>query len=337
MPPSLEQRCRNLLQELGMLSDKATVSVDPLTGGVASDIARVSIDGQVYCIKFALPKLRVAADWFAPVERNLAEYRWLQTVAKIEPQSSLKLYGHSLAENGFAMEYLDGADTYLLKPALFEGKGKPEEAKAIGLLLGQIHATSAQPDFDPSPFQNRDDFFAIRIEPYLVHTALAHPGLGNALHSMADQLYAMASVLVHGDVSPKNIMFRAGHPYILDAECATMGDGCFDLAFCMNHFILKSIYRPSCQDAYLGLCSALWEAYVPWITFEDPAALEARVCRLLPMLMLARVDGKSPVEYLDPVEQDLVRQLSIPLIETPATELAGLLSRLKPIMAEEDT
>ena len=88
MAETLKKRCRSLLTDLGLMSGDDTLTVEPLAGGVASDIARVSVNGASYCVKFALPKLRVKADWFAPVERNLAEYRWLQTVAEITPDAA---------------------------------------------------------------------------------------------------------------------------------------------------------------------------------------------------------------------------------------------------------
>ncbi|MCE2517487.1 MAG: aminoglycoside phosphotransferase family protein [Alphaproteobacteria bacterium] len=325
---TLETRCHDLLTHLGRLPSGAVVTVTPLSGGVASDIAIVQVNDDKYCVKFALPKLRVKADWFAPVERNLAEYRWLECVAAIAPQSSVTLLGHSGEAHGFAMEFLDGANTYLFKTALLNGEGKAEEAAAIGTLLGQIHAASTAPDFDTSPFRNHDDFYAIRIEPYLIHTSHAHEDLRSRLLAMADELHQSSAVLIHGDVSPKNIMFRDGRPYILDAECATMGDPSFDLGFCMNHFILKAVHVASCRSRYLSLCRDFWQAYTPHVTWEDLDVLEQRLCRLLPMLMLARVDGKSPVEYFNTEDQALVRGLAIPLIETPPSNLDELLFRL---------
>ena len=328
MAISLEHRCRTLLTDLKLMPPDAEVTVTPLTGGVASDIASVQVNSTKYCVKFALPKLRVKADWFAPVERNLAEYRWLETVATIAPQSSVTLMGHSPKANGFVMEYLDEVGSYLFKTALFEGRGTLADAEAIGGLLGKIHAATAGPDFDASPFQNHDDFHAIRIEPYLVHTAHAHAALRPLLLAMAEQLYQSSTVLIHGDVSPKNIIFSGGQPYILDAECATMGDAAFDLGFCLNHFILKALHVPSAWPGYLELCRAFWQAYSPHVTWEPRAELEARLCCLLPMLMLARVDGKSPVEYFDAEAQAVVRRLAIPLIETPPPDLDHLLRRM---------
>ena len=117
MAETLKKRCRSLLTDLGLMSGDDTLTVEPLAGGVASDIARVSVKGASYCVKFALPKLRVEADWFAPVERNLAEYRWLQTVAEIAPDAAVRLHGHSAGEQGFVMEYLSSPDSYLFKTA----------------------------------------------------------------------------------------------------------------------------------------------------------------------------------------------------------------------------
>ena len=95
--------------ELGLAGPQDEVEAEPLTGGVASDIARVRIGEQSYCVKFALSKLKVEADWFAPVHRNAAEYAWLEIASKIAPESAVKLFGRSDTEHGFAMEFLEGA------------------------------------------------------------------------------------------------------------------------------------------------------------------------------------------------------------------------------------
>ncbi len=73
----LKARCHALLVELNLIAAKTEIAIEALTGGVASDIALVSVDQRQWCVKFALPKLKVAADWFAPVERNAAEYACL--------------------------------------------------------------------------------------------------------------------------------------------------------------------------------------------------------------------------------------------------------------------
>lgn len=328
MPPSLSQRCTDLIRELGLGRPEDVGEIIALTGGVASDIAVVTVGNRRYCAKFALPKLKVAADWRAPVERNAAEYAWLKVASDLVPESAVRLYGRSETAHGFAMEYVTGAEVYLWKTALLNGAAPRGEAASVGDMIGRIHAASAQPGFDRSRFQNRDDFRALRIEPYLTYTAGIRPELGAHLTHLADMLYAGDATLIHGDVSPKNILFRDGGPVILDAECATMGDPSFDPAFCLNHLALKAVHLPQSRAALLAEIGAFWQAYTVHVNWEDVAALEVRVAALLPALMLARIDGKSPVEYLDETRREQVRQLAVPLIASPPTTLPALVSAL---------
>ncbi|GAA6208667.1 aminoglycoside phosphotransferase family protein [Cognatishimia sp. WU-CL00825] len=333
--PDLRDRCVSIMEELGITRDTAIDDVIPLTGGVASDIARVEAGGRSYAIKFALPKLRVAADWHAPVHRNAAEYAWLKVVAELQPDSALALYGRSEKQHGFVMEFLTGDDVYLWKAALLNALPKRGEPEAVGALLGQVHAASSGPNFDAAPFHNQDDFYALRIEPYLVHTKTIHPGLSLILDEMADMLYQSNQVLVHGDVSPKNILFRAKGPVLLDAECATMGDASFDPSFCLNHLFLKAIHLPKSCNQLLKSVAEFWTAYQEHVNWEPATNLEARVCKLLPALMLGRVDGKSPVEYLNDPQRAFVRIAATHLLSTPATSVPEFVERLKQIMKEQ--
>lgn len=328
MSAELNQRCRELVAELGLAAAESVRAVVPLSGGVSSDIARVELAGRSVCVKFALPKLKVAADWEAPVHRNRAEYAWLEVAAALAPESAVRLYGRSEALHGFAMEYLSGEDVYLWKATLLAGQDNRGEAQRVGELLGRIHAASAAADFDATPFQNRDDFHALRIEPYLVYTAGQYPELAAVLNVLADELYRADRVLVHGDVSPKNILFRGTTPIILDAECATLGDAGFDVAFCLNHLVLKAVHLPKSRRELLGSVIQFWQAYQAHINWEDAAQLEARICQLLPALMLARIDGKSPVEYLDAAAQQRVRALALPLIQQSPSTLRDFISHI---------
>lgn len=326
---SFEERCARLLADLGIAGVGDIRSVRVLTGGVASDIGVVDLGTRKLCVKFALPKLKVAADWRAPVSRNAAEYAWLAFAGHVVPDAVPALYGHSVREQGFAMEYLEGGDLYLWKTAMLAGEAPAGEAERVADALGRIHAASTGEGFDPAPFRNADDFEAIRIEPYLRATARAHPALADRIAPVADGLYAARRVLVHGDVSPKNILMRDGRPVLLDAECATMGDPAFDVAFCLNHLLLKALHLPAMRRALLGEVGAFWRTYARHVGWEAPEAVEARTTVLLPILFLARVDGKSPVEYLDAAEQDRVRQLAIPFIEAPAPDLARLVETIE--------
>lgn len=324
----LETRCRQLVAELGLGSADDVQEVEALTGGVASDIARVRVRDRNICLKFALPKLKVAADWRAPVHRNSADYAWLAAAHTVSPDNAVALLGHSQALHGFAMAYLEGDGIYLWKDALLAEAPDRGEAAAVGEFLGRLHAASARPDFDNSAFHNRDDFRALRIEPYLTYTAQKQPDVAPLLEKLAASLYEADTVLVHGDVSPKNIFLRDGAPVLLDAECATLGDASFDPAFCLNHLVLKSVHLPNARSRYLGNAVQLWEAYAAQVDWEDVTLLEQRVCALLPALMLARVSGKSPVEYLTPQAQSQVSHRAIALLLHPEITLAALLNRV---------
>ncbi len=158
--------------------------------------------------------------------------------------------------------------------------------------------------------------------------------MADILSAMADALYENANVLVHGDVSPKNILIRNGAPILLDAECATMGDASFDPAFCLNHLILKAIHVSTLRTDLLAAVGAFWDAYAAHISWEDAAALEERVTHLMPALMLARVDGKSPVEYLDEVERKIIRNLAVSVLKNPISQISELVEIVKTELKE---
>jgi aminoglycoside phosphotransferase (APT) family kinase protein len=316
-----------LISELGLGSAEDVVSVTPLTGGVSSDIALVDMGTRKICVKFALKQLKVAEEWYAKVERNRAEYRWLTFAASIVPEATPTLLGASDTANGFAMEFVEGDDVYLWKTELLRGQNDRGEAARVGQVLGKIQAASSSEEV-LAGFQNQEDFYALRLEPYLVFTATRHPAVSDKITGLVDMLNQHQLVLVHGDVSPKNIIFRGGGPIFLDAECATIGDPSFDLSFCLNHLILKAVHIENNRSSLLASVLQFWTAYAPHVTWESAGELEKRVCRLLPAMLLARVDGKSPVEYLDADEQATVRSVSLALIRDPADSLAVFVERI---------
>ena len=325
---TLEERCKDLIIELGLGAAQDVRSVTPLTGGVSSDIAQVNVGGRKVCVKFALPQLRVEEEWHAKVERNLAEYLWLEFVSTISPRSTPRLLGKDEKAHGFAMEFIDGKDTYLWKKALLDGQPDKGEAIKVGGTLGKIHHCSTTTLDLKRQFQNQSEFYALRIEPYLIHTARRRTEVAEELAALVKSLGAHELTLVHGDVSPKNIMIRKHEPVFLDAECATVGDPSFDVSFCLNHLVLKAVHLPPSRQSLLRSVNDFWSAYAGCVSWEPASILEERVCKLLPALMLARVDGKSPVEYLSENSRSLVRSLSIELLADPSDSLMNLTARV---------
>ena len=137
-------------------------------------------------------------------------------------------------------------------------------------------------------------------------------------------------MLIHGDVSPKNIFFGPEGPVILDAECAWYGDPAFDISFCLNHLLLKSAYLPQFFDAYMDCFKALSHQYFSEVTWESVDEIEYRTATLLPALLLARIDGKSPVEYLTQKPQrKSVRKVAKLLLQRPVSRLSHFLQTWK--------
>ena len=329
MTETIRDRAIALVEALGLGRAAEVTEVLPLTGGVASDIARVSVAGRMVAVKFALGRLRVAEEWLAPTHRSRAEYAWLGVAGQVAPGAVPGLFGYDTALSGFAMEYLGGEGVVQWKAALLAGGEAGPVAGAVADVLGRIHAAGAHPGFDAGPFRNTADFHALRVEPYLLFTATRHPGVAARLRALAEALDRAETTLVHGDVSPKNILVRAGQPVLLDAECATMGDPAFDVAFCLNHLMLKSVHLPQSRAELRRAALAFWRAYAARVDWEPASAVEARVAALLPALMLARVDGKSPVEYLTAEGQAEVRAQALALLARPADDLAALVARME--------
>jgi len=157
-------------------------------------------------------------------------------------------------------------------------------------------------------------------------TAQKFPKLSTQIHALADELAQSKVALVHGDVSPKNILLRNRTPIFLDAECATMGDPAFDVAFCLNHLLLKSFHLPGSRTNLRDAVQQFWQAYQPHICWEEDDRLQARVAALLPALLLARVEGKSPVEYLSDTDQDKVRIVACACLSSPVDSISALLA-----------
>ena len=290
-------------------------SMHALPGGVSSDIWRVDLPRGPVCVKRALPRLRVAQLWEAPVERNRYERLWLQAAAEAAPGCVPTVLSWDDAQGLFAMEYLAHP---VWKERLRRGDADPAFAAKVGAALARIHASTAGRDDVAKRFPTDAIFHAIRLEPYLVATGEKHPDLKAKMEGLAKRTAATRLALVHGDVSPKNILVGPQGPVFLDAECAWYGDPAFDLAFCLNHLVLKSFWVPN--PALEQCFESLKRHYLAGVTWE--AHIEERVATLLPGLLLARVDGKSPVEYLDEAQRGAVRALARKMLESEEKKLA---------------
>jgi len=223
------------------------------------------------------------------------------------------------------MAWLDPETHRLWKADLAAGLADPAVAHAVGDRLGRIHAATAATPALAARFPTDAIFHAIRLEPYLEAAARAHPEAADALSGLVARTAATKLCLVHGDVSPKNVQVGPAGPLFLDAECAWWGDPAFDLAFCLNHLLLKCLWVPGTASGFLRCFETMTAAYLARVDWETQDGLERRVSSLLPGLFLARVDGKSPVEYLvEERQKDLVRGAALRWLRTPPETLAAL-------------
>lgn len=300
------------LRTVGLVGE-GDVALAPLTGGVSCDVWKVETPSGPIVVKRPLPQLRVAAEWHAPVERGTSEVRWLRRARGVDPRIAPEVLAE-LPGHAFAMRFLPGCPVW--KDELMAGRVDADFAAKVGTGIAAVHAVTAHDDGDRADFPNDEMFRALRVDPFLLYVAQHDAELAPTLTTLADDLMSRKIALVHGDVSPKNILVSADGPVFLDAECAVYGDPAFDLAFCTTHLLLKAVWS---GDARLNeAAAALVAAYRASIDWEDAEALLLRAGKLTAALLLARVEGKSPAPYLtDPEHKRIVRDQARTLILAP--------------------
>jgi aminoglycoside phosphotransferase (APT) family kinase protein len=286
------------LRRLGIVPDGVSPPLTRLPGGVSSDVYRLDLPTGPVCVKKVLAKLNVTADWRAPVERVHSEAAWFRFADQIMPGHVPTVSAEDRDSHLFVMNYFDPATHPCWKNLLRDGIVDPAIAANVGEIIARIHRASAGSNIVQDQFATQDFFMALRIDPYLLTAANAHADRAARIRGIARELGRARIALMHGDLSPKNILVGPGGPVILDAETACYGDPAFDLAFCLNHLLLKCIWKPAHTKDYCASFAALRDAYLGGVDWEDPQKLERRASALLAALLLARIDGKSPVEYL---------------------------------------
>jgi aminoglycoside phosphotransferase (APT) family kinase protein len=284
----------------------ADARLSPLGGGVSSEIYLVHDGDDRFVVKRALARLKVEVEWYADVARNRTEQQCLACVATILPGAVPAIRFADPDAGYFAMEYL-GGDWANWKQLLLNGICDPAHARMAGRVLGEIHRqTEDRPELREK-FDTSVNFHQLRTAPYLLTTGERHPALRDAFIREAQRLMETRECLVHGDFSPKNILIKDQRLILLDCEVAWYGDPSFDVAFLLNHFFLKGLYHAPRRPGLEAMIPAFWQSYCA----RRPASraiMERRVVQLLPLLMLARVDGKSPVEYLAAGRKEWVRR-----------------------------
>jgi aminoglycoside phosphotransferase (APT) family kinase protein len=318
------------LVELGLIAAGERPRFSFMTGGVSCDVAKVeTADGRVLVIKKALSQLRVPTEWLASADRSAFEVQWLKLVrARVSADLVPEVVAELPERHIFVMAYLHIETHPVWKAELLEGRVDPDFAAKLGQSLVQIHAATANDPALAQQFATDDLFMALRIDPFLLHVARHQADVAPALRALALDLQSRKTALVHGDVSPKNILIGPKGPVILDAECAVYGDPAFDLSFCLAHLLIKSVFIRDKGELLIDCVRSLAGTYLAGVGWEDPQALSARTAKLVAALLLARLDGKSTAPYLiDEADKALIRQQAKTFLQGPALDLAQLINR----------
>jgi aminoglycoside phosphotransferase (APT) family kinase protein len=210
------------------------------------------------------------------------------------------------------------------KERLMRGEIDLSTARASGRLLGELHRRSATAPGLAADFADTRPFDELRIRPYFARVAERNPALAPAIARVVDELQGSASALVHGDYSPKNLLVDADEIVILDCEVAHWGDPRFDVAFCTTHLLLKAFRREA--PSMLLLCAAL--AFLCEYRKSGLDVLDIRLAQQLGCLLLARLEGDSPVDYLEEVNADVVKALATDLLIDPPASIETCLREL---------
>jgi aminoglycoside phosphotransferase (APT) family kinase protein len=301
-----------------------------LSGGVSSRVVLVEreVAGEAWVLKQALPKLRVAVDWFSSPERVHREalaLRWLPELTP--PGSTPALVWEDRAYDLLAMTAVPQPHVNW-KHALLRGEGL-EHAAAFGGLLGRIHRCAWERRAElASVFAERSFFETLRVEPYYLYAAGRVPDAEPFLRALAGETRREVHTLVHGDYSPKNVLVREGRLVLLDHEVAHFGDPAFDVGFSTTHLLAKANHLQAMTAAFTRAAAESWGAYVEQVAEADFAAeLEARAARHTLACLLARVDGRSPLEYLDEPARQRQRAAALALMHDAPRTMPELIDR----------
>lgn len=327
------------LRASGRIGPQEQPRLQRLPGGVSSRAMLVEREAPAgsWVLKQALPKLRVAVDWFSSPERMRREALALRWMPELVPA-------------GCAPSLLwEDVDAYLLamtavpqphvnwKTALLQGR-ELEHAASFGRLLGIVHRRAwerrAEIQVD---FADRSFFETLRVEPYYRYTAGRIPAAAPFLGRLIEETGRVTETLVHGDFSPKNVLVHDGHLVLLDYEVAHFGDPAFDVGFSTAHLLSKANHLRALEGAFVRAAADSWGAYrreIETTSFGD--SVEPRAVRHTLACLLARVEGRSPLEYLDERARQRQRAAARALMEAPPATMPALVTAWQERLREQD-
>ncbi|HEX5105806.1 MAG TPA: phosphotransferase [Pirellulaceae bacterium] len=328
------------LRTSGRATAAEPIEARELSGGVSNVVLLVELSsrGERFVVKQARGKLRVQEEWLCPIERIWREVETLQICGELlkalpqsairNPQSAMMSPPSIVAafQSGVPSVLWEDRTNYCFamtaapaghktwKELLLAGELPLSLGIATGCgeMLAALHAGSWGNAEIAARLDDRQFFDQLRIDPYYRHVAKVHPDLAPQLQQLIDSVWSHRRCLVHGDFSPKNLLVWQGQTMLIDFEVGHYGDPAFDLGFFLTHLVLKAIWSGARRERYLGLATAFWNTYrLRMEQSVSPAEiddLESRAMFNLAGCLLARIDGKSPVEYLGDTQRQAVRE-----------------------------
>jgi 5-methylthioribose kinase len=315
------------LRARGAIDPNEAPRCETLYGGVSNRAVCVErANGDSWVIKQALSQLRVEVEWFSSPERIHREAAGLRRLAELAPTGTTTPFlFEDETEKLLAMEAVPKPHANW-KQLLLAGQLVEDHVEQFGRLLATVgRAASQRADELALEFADRSFFETLRLEPYYSYAAEQVPRAAPFLQGLIEETRSYSLTLVHGDYSPKNVLIHEGRLVLLDHEVIHWGDPAFDLGFSLTHFLSKAHHLPSQREAFAAAAVHYFEAYleelgaVPW---RD--ALEERSVRHTLACLLARVAGRSPLEYLSEEERTHQRNVVVPLMEQPPPGIASL-------------
>jgi aminoglycoside phosphotransferase (APT) family kinase protein len=317
------------LRATGRVATNGELRCRRLAGGVSNRTMWVDLPGgERWVLKQALARLRVATEWYSPPERVHREalgLRWLQELAP--PGSVVRFRWEDFEEHVLAMDAVpEPHENWKLR--LLEGRVEPERVEAFGRLLGTLHRRSGARAMElAGPFGDRSYFESLRLEPYYGRAAEVVPEASSFMRALIEETLGVREALVHGDFSPKNVLVCGDRMVLLDHEVIHWGDPAFDLGFALTHLLAKALHCVPARVGFLDAARHFWRAYQGAAECgQAMEQLEPRAVRHTLGCLLARVAGRSPLEYLNAAEREVVRRRVLALQRDPPVELEELIS-----------
>ena len=316
------------LREHHLIGIDETPTVEVLQGGVSNRTVMVEpLSEPAFVVKQALAKLRVAVDWYSDPGRIHREALALRTLEKIAPPSTITpLIFEDTDAHVIAMEAVPRGHSNWKTMLMREGP-RDEHILNFAQVLATIHSRSnANAEDFREMFRDRSWFESLRLEPYYEYSAHQVPEAQPFLKGLLEETRDIQLALVHGDYSPKNVLIHGSRFVLLDHEVAHFGDPAFDVGFSLTHLLSKAHHCRDMRAMFLTSATLYVSQYLELVQgCQFLPDFEARTCRHTLACLLARVAGRSTLEYLSEIERTNQRQIVLSLIAKCPNSLTRLI------------